>query len=110
MFLNLAGGRISCLQCSAKSKRTKVQCRAPAMKDKRVCRFHGGRSTGPITQEGRDKCAAAKTVHGQSTRQLRARQSIELQRLVILEEIGRSVGLITGPRTRGRKPGLKLLR
>ena len=110
MFLNLAGGRISCLQCSAKSKRTKVQCRAPAMKNKRVCRFHGGRSTGPITQAGRDRCAAAKTVHGQSTRQLRERQSIELQRLVILEELGRSVGLITGARPRGRKPGLKLLR
>ena len=110
LLLLTAGGMIFCGRCQALSKRTKNQCGAPAMKGKRVCRFHGGRSTGPTTQVGRDKCAAAKTVHGQSTRQLRARQSIELQRLVILEEIGRSVGLITGPRSRGRKPGLKLLR
>ena len=34
-------------QCSACSKRTKCQCRAPALKGKNVCRFHGGRAGAP---------------------------------------------------------------
>ena len=37
-----AGGRIHCVQCQAMSKRTKVQCRAPATKGKTKCKFHGG--------------------------------------------------------------------
>ena len=39
-FLTM-GGRIRCIQCKAQSKRTKLQCRAPAMKGKAVCRTHG---------------------------------------------------------------------
>ncbi|MDA0630613.1 MAG: HGGxSTG domain-containing protein, partial [Proteobacteria bacterium] len=42
------------------SKRTRKQCGAPAMRGKRVCRFHGGLSTGPKSAEGRARCAAAK--------------------------------------------------
>lgn len=34
-------------RCSAKSKRTKCQCRAPAEKGKNVCRFHGARAGAP---------------------------------------------------------------
>jgi len=34
-------------QCSARSKRTGCQCRAPALTGKRVCRFHGGRAGAP---------------------------------------------------------------
>ena len=48
-FLTM-GGRIRCIQCKAQSKRTKLQCRAPAMKGKAVCRTHGGLSTGPKTK------------------------------------------------------------
>jgi hypothetical protein len=48
-LLITAGGRIRCTQCTAQSKRTKVQCRAPATKGKKVCKFHGGSSTGPKT-------------------------------------------------------------
>lgn len=51
-------------QCSAKSKSTKMQCGNRAMRNKRVCYLHGGRSlgapkgnsyalrTGEFTQEG----------------------------------------------------------
>jgi hypothetical protein len=28
------GGRVTCTQCNAQSKRTKLQCRAPAIKGK----------------------------------------------------------------------------
>ena len=34
-------------QCSASSKRTGCQCKAPAMTGKRVCRFHGGKAGAP---------------------------------------------------------------
>ena len=51
-FLTL-GGRVLCTQCKAMSKRTRLRCRAPAIKGKAVCRFHGGKSTGPKTKAGR---------------------------------------------------------
>jgi hypothetical protein len=35
------------------SKRTRQRCQAPAIKGKAVCRFHGGKSTGPKTKAGR---------------------------------------------------------
>ena len=53
-------------------KRTKRQCAAPAVREKRVCRFHGGKSTGPKTEEGRKRCGLAKTVPGCETRAIRA--------------------------------------
>ena len=81
-----AGGRIRCLQCQAKSKRTKLQCAAPALKGKRVCKTHGGRSTGPKTEAGRKRCAAAKTIHGRETREARTERSLASARLAVLEE------------------------
>ena len=37
-------------RCQAKSKRHGGQCGGPAMKGKRVCQIHGGKSTGrPVT-------------------------------------------------------------
>ena len=42
-----AGGRITCLQCNAKSKRTKLRCRAPAAKGKKNADFTGGPQLGP---------------------------------------------------------------
>lgn len=98
-----AGGRITCLQCNAKSKRTGNQCRAPAAKGKTKCRFHGGASTGPKTEHGRQRCAEAKTIHGRETRVRRARVSSALARLAQLEAAGRAIGLIVGLKTSGRK-------
>ena len=86
-------------------KRTKQQCRAPALKGKEVCRTHGGLSTGPKTKEGRARCAAAKTIHGRETRQKRADRSTKMAELYELEMLGRKIGLIRGPKTLGRKPG-----
>ena len=103
MFLTL-GGRIWTKQCKATSKRTKQQCRAPAMKGKEVCRTHGGLSRGPVTAEGRARCAAAKTIHGRETRQKRAYRSAKMAELYELETLGRKIGLISGPKTAGRKP------
>ncbi len=98
-----AGGRIQCAQCQAKSKRTGFQCRAPAIKGKRVCRSHGARG-GPKTNLGRQRCAAAKTVHGNETTSKRLERSEVSARLAVLEMVGHSLGFMHGPRTRGRKP------
>ena len=73
------GGHIITARCQALSKRTKQQCGAPASRGKRVCRFHGRKSTGPTSIEGRKRCAAAKTIHGEDTRALRE-QSREKRR------------------------------
>ena len=102
-FLTM-GGRIRCRQCKAQSKRTKQQCRAPALKGKEVCRTHGGLSTGPKTKEGRARCAAAKTVHGRETRAIRRVRSEKMAELYELELLARKIGMITGPKARGKKP------
>lgn len=103
MFLT-AGGRIRCLQCAAKSKRTGQQCRAPAIAGKTTCRFHGGKSTGPRTPEGRQRCAQARTVHGQETTTMRLERSLASARLAVLESVGFGLGMMTGIRTPGRRP------
>jgi hypothetical protein len=74
------------------------------MKGKAVCRTHGGLSTGPRTEAGRQRCAQAKTVGGGETREIRKSRSQALARLVELEAIGRHLGFIVGPKTKGRKP------
>ena len=97
------GGRIRCLQCAAKSKRTGNQCRAPAAKGKTKCRFHGGASTGPKTDQGRKRCAEAKTIHGNETRKARAERAEGMRRLRELEDFGYALGIMSGPRTPGRR-------
>ena len=101
-YMVLAGGCIVCRRCQATSKRTGQQCRSPAVNDKRVCRIHGGLSTGPRTPEGRARCG--RKTHGNSTRQARAELSLELQQLAVIEAIALRAGVIDQP-SRGRKPG-----
>ena len=86
-YMTLASGRIRCGRCQATSKRTKLQCGAPAVKGKRVCRFHGGKSTGPKTDEGRKRCGIAKTVHGGETRAIRAARPAKMAELKMLEKL-----------------------
>lgn len=102
--LQTLGGHITCKRCQARSKRSGYQCRAPAIAGKNVCRFHGGKSTGPRTPDGRLRCAQARTTHGQQTTSMRIERSLASARLAILEAIGHDLKMMTGPRTRGRKP------
>jgi hypothetical protein len=101
-----AGGRIRCAQCQATAKSTHQQCRRPATTDKRVCKLHGGHSTGPKTQDGRQRCAAAKTVHGQESTSMRKERRLASARLAVFEMVGHALGMMSGTRTRGRKPAL----
>ncbi len=101
--LETAGGKIICPRCQAHSKRTKLQCGAPAEKGKKVCRFHGARSTGAKTKEGRLRIAQSKTLHGNETRQARAERSAKSAELSAIEDIMHLTGMTNAPRTRGRK-------
>ena len=93
-LISTLGGRIRCTSCQAKSKRTKQQCRSPAIRGKRVCKVHGGKSTGPKTEQGRNLCGAARTIHGRETRQKRARRQQALAELKLLERMGKGVGIM----------------
>jgi hypothetical protein len=103
-ILNTAGGKIHCSRCQAHSKRTKLQCGAPAEKGKKVCRFHGARSTGAKTKEGRMRIAQSKTQHRNETRQARAERSAKSAELASLEDMMYLTGMTNAPRTPGRKP------
>lgn len=49
--------------CSGRSRRTGLPCKNLAMANGK-CRFHGGKSTGPKTAEGRQRIVEANLVHG----------------------------------------------
>lgn len=92
--ITVVGGRITCPRCQARSKRSGAQCRKAAMRGKTACRTHGGASTGPKTEHGRNRCAAAKTVHGRETRPIRAIRATKLRELRGLERLLRENGLL----------------
>ena len=73
--INLFGQDTLTPRCQAQSKRSKQQCRKAAIKGKKVCRAHGGVSTGPRTEQGRKRCAEAKTMHGWERRSLRKKRA-----------------------------------
>ena len=82
--VSLIGGRISAPRCQALSKRSKLQCGKAALSGKRCCANHGGKSTGPKTEQGRKRCAAAKTKHGNETRAAREYRAEKFRELKYL--------------------------
>lgn len=84
--------------------RAGIQCRAPTAMGKYKCRFRSGYSTGSKTPEGRQRCAEAKTIHGNETRKARTERAEAMRRLRALEDLGHATGLMRGARTPGRKP------
>jgi len=50
--------------CKAKSKQSGQQCKNYVTKGKLVCRFHGGKSTGAKTEEGKQRQKMASWKHG----------------------------------------------
>lgn len=57
-------------RCGARTK-TGEECQRPAVKKTGRCTRHGGKSTGPRTQAGRDKIAARHTIHGRYSKENR---------------------------------------
>ena len=71
------------IRCGARTK-SGGMCQRPAVKRTGKCNRHGGKSSGPRTQAGRDKIAALHTKHGKLTKA--KRQEAEKR-----AEIGRKV-------------------
>ena len=103
-LLVTCAGKISCPRCQGTSRRTKLQCGAPALKTSKTqkCKFHGGASTGPKTAEGRQRISASLLVHGHETNKIRVERQIKTLELRQLEDIL----LLTGgiKRKAGAKP------
>ena len=105
-YLSTAGGRITCLRCTAKSVRSGNQCLKPAMKTSRTqkCGHHGGRNKGPVTEAGKARSAAAHIKTGEYTKQAIKERSKKLAEMMQLEDACHVLGLTNAGRTRGRKP------
>ena len=70
-------------RCGARRKNTGQPCQAPAMLNGR-CDKHGGKSTGPRTPEGLERCTKAPWKHGQRDQKTRdsVRERGEAVRLI----------------------------
>ena len=58
-------------RCGAKTRKG-TACQRPAYKRNGRCSLHGGRSTGPKTEDGLARLTAARTTHGKYTKEKRA--------------------------------------
>jgi hypothetical protein len=104
LILITAGGRIKCRRCTAKSSHTKKQCKRPASKLSKTskCSGHGGLSTGPKTQEGKERIRAAHLKHGQETKEAKAERSAKSVMFRYLTDIGNHCNMFyTQLKTRG---------
>jgi hypothetical protein len=61
-------------RCGARSKRTGEPCKGAAMANGR-CRFHGGKSTGPRTAEGRERSRRSNWKHGYYSAEAKAERA-----------------------------------
>ena len=103
-LLITAGGKITCPRCQAMSKGTKNQCMKPALRGKSVCDFHGGKSTGPRTAEGKERSRQAHIKSGLYTHEARLQSSSTSLKLAQLEDMMHVLKMTTATRTRGPKP------
>lgn len=73
-------------RCEAHTRRGTL-CQRPGTKQNGRCRLHGGRSTGPRTEEGLARLTASKITHGQTTaaNRAKAKQRAEVGRQVRAE-------------------------
>jgi len=98
-----AGGKIACGRCKAVSGRTKQQCGRPAIRHKQVCQFHGGRSTGPKSEEAKNRLKTLNLKHGEYIKEKRLTSSKQILLLRYLEDVCLHLGLFS-TKTRGPKP------
>jgi len=104
LFMTTAGGRIACSRCQARNRRGK-QCGNPAMRGKRNCRNHGGRSTGPKSEAGKESIRQVSLIHGRRSIEGMAKATEAAARVRELEDALIVLGAIPeGQRTRGPKP------
>lgn len=102
-YLVTAAGKITCLRCTAKSTRTKLQCCKPALKLSRTqkCEFHGGRPHSTVTLL---QIAEANTLHGKASKTAKQHYRDDSVLIHELEDALYIMKMAEGQRTRGRKP------
>jgi hypothetical protein len=102
-YLTTAGGRITCLRCTARSNRTGEQCEKPALKASTTqkCGHHGGR---PHSVKVLQSISEANTVHGEASKAAKQRYRDDSVLIHELEDALYVLKMASGPRTRGRKP------
>ncbi|HEY7690332.1 MAG TPA: HGGxSTG domain-containing protein [Dongiaceae bacterium] len=83
---NPVGDYMTAPRCGART-RAGCACRQPAMRNGR-CRFHGGKSTGATTAEGRHRARTARLAHG-----FRSAEIIDLR--AAAARIGRNLRALT---------------
>jgi hypothetical protein len=89
---NPPGDWTTARRCGATTRR-RTACQCPAMRDRRRCRLHGGKSTGPRTPDGLERSQRANYKHGaysRATRELLANNRRHWRELWALLEGRRS--------------------
>ena len=82
-------------RCGALTRR-KTPCQCPAMRGRRRCRLHGGKSTGPKTAAGLARSRRARWKHGAYSREVREMRALarrHRERLRTLDARGHTLGL-----------------
>ena len=102
-YLQTAGGKITCLRCTAQSTRTKLQCGRPAIKTSRTqkCQYHGGR---PHSEETLKRISEANMTHGQATKEAREQYRHDCALIHELQDAVYVLKMGEGPKIRGPKP------
>ena len=102
-YLLTGGGKITCLRCTAKSTRTKLQCGRPALKASRTqkCQIHGGR---PHSEETLKRISEANTIHGQASKEAKKQYRHDSALIHELEDAIAVLNMGSGPKIRGPKP------
>lgn len=104
-ILITAGGKIKCKRCLGVSRRTKMQCKLPALNrsKKQKCKFHGGAATGATSKAGLEKLSKTRLAHGNETKEKRLQRSEQSKRLQQLEDALHLLEMTNAPRSPGRK-------
>ena len=83
------------LLCGARTRSNSLCAKHP-IKGKRRCRLHGGLSTGPKTEEGKARIAAARLKHGRyvNWRARREKEKVYYKKIRMVMAQAREAGLI----------------
>jgi len=86
-------------QCTVRARSTGNQCLNPAAFGCKSCRVHGSRRKETV-KVGKDH---PQYKHGERTQEAIERFRSKMLELQSIETLARSVGVIIGPKTKGRK-------
>ncbi len=84
-------------RCTSLTKRTKEPCKNLAAYGCKVCRYHGAHKVKVGNQ-------APNYKHGHRSKEWIKQNSAQLCELRYLEDLGHKTGIMSGTKTRGRKP------